>query len=115
MAYQRVAELADVAIGTAHQVHVGGEPVAVVRVDAETVKAVHDTCSHAQFSLSEGWVEDNQIECALHGSSFDLDTGRPLSLPAFKPVPVYGCEVRDDAIWVDPDEQRNDAPVPRHF
>jgi len=115
MTYQRVADLAEVAIGTSRQVEVGGEPVAVVRVDEGTVKAVHDTCSHAQYSLSEGWIGDNQIECALHGSAFDLDTGRPTSLPAFKPIPVYRCEVRDDAIWVDADQQLNDAPVPSHL
>ena len=114
MAFQRVLDLGDVAVGAAARVEAGGEPICVVRLDEATVKAVHDTCSHAQYSLSEGWVEGNVIECSLHGSGFDLDTGKPESLPAFKPVPVYACEVRDGAVWVDPDRQLNDAPLPRH-
>jgi 3-phenylpropionate/trans-cinnamate dioxygenase ferredoxin subunit len=113
--FERVADLDDVAVRSARQVVLGGEPVALVRTDETTVKAVHDTCSHQQWSLSEGWVDDNQIECDLHGSAFDLDTGQPQSLPAVKPIPVYACEVRDGGIWVDPDKQLNDAPVPRHL
>ena len=115
MAFEKVAALAEVAVGAAHQVQVAGEPLSLIRLDEATVKAVHDTCSHEQFSLSEGWIEDNTVECALHGSAFDLDSGQPQSLPAVKPIPVYACEVRDDAIWVDPDRQLNDAPVPRHW
>lgn len=115
MAFEKVADLDEVGTGGAHRVEVGGEPVCLVRLDETTVKAVHDTCSHQQWSLSEGWVEDNTIECDLHGSAFDLDTGRPRSLPAVKPIPVYACEVREREIWVDPDKQLNDAPVPRHW
>jgi 3-phenylpropionate/trans-cinnamate dioxygenase ferredoxin component len=114
MAPEKVFDLDDLKVGHARAVELGGEPICVVRLDEQTVKAVHDTCSHQQYSLSEGWVDDNSIECALHGSMFDLDTGQPQSLPAVKPIPVYGCEVRDGAVWVDQADQRNDAPVPRH-
>ena len=39
--------------------------------------------------LSEGEVDGGAIECWLHGSCFDLRTGKPTGLPAFEPVPVY--------------------------
>ena len=114
MALQRVLDLEELPVGHARAVEVGGEPICLVRLDDATVKAVHDTCSHQQYSLAEGWVDDNTIECNLHGSAFDLDTGRPESLPAVKPIPVYACAVTDGAIWVDEARQLNDAPVPRH-
>lgn len=114
MALEKVLDLDDLPVGHACKVDVGGEPICLVRLDEQTVKAVHDTCSHQQYSLSEGWVDDNSIECNLHGSTFDLDTGQPQSLPAVKPIPVYACAVQDGAIWVDEADQRNDAPVPRH-
>jgi 3-phenylpropionate/trans-cinnamate dioxygenase ferredoxin component len=114
MAPEKVFDLDDLPVGQARAVQLGGEPICVVRLDEQTVKAVHDTCSHQQYSLSEGWVDDNTIECSLHGSMFDLDSGQPQSLPAVKPIPVYACEVRDGAVWVDQADQRNDAPVPRH-
>jgi 3-phenylpropionate/trans-cinnamate dioxygenase ferredoxin subunit len=115
MSLERVADLEKLAVGHALQVEAAGEPICLVRTDDRVVKAVHDTCSHEQWSLSEGWVEGNTIECDLHGSVFDLDTGRPESLPAVKPIPVYACEVRDNGIWVDAEQSLNDAPVPRHF
>ena len=114
MALEKVLDLGDLPVGHARAVELGGEPICVVRVDETTVKAVHDTCSHQQYSLAEGWIDENSIECSLHGSAFDLDTGLPQSLPAVKPIPVYACALRDGAIWVDQARQLNDAPVPRH-
>lgn len=114
MTYERVTDLAALEVGQALQVRLGGEPICVVRLDEDTVRAVHDTCSHEEYPLHEGWVEERTIECALHGSSFDLDTGSPQSLPAVKPIPAYACKVDDGGVWVDQDDQTNDAPVPRH-
>ena len=64
--------------------------IALVRID-DAYYAVGDTCSHENYSLSEGEVlaEKCEIECWKHGSMFDLRTGEPKSLPATKPVAVY--------------------------
>ncbi len=114
MAFERVASLADLAIGAAARVEAGGEPVCLVRLDGDTVKAVHDTCSHQQYDLHEGWVEESSIECALHGSMFDLDTGAPDSLPAVRPIPTYAVRIDGDDVLVDAATPTNDAPLPRH-
>ena len=97
---QRVCALADVAQDTALAVQVDDVPVAIVRTPDE-VFAIRDECSHAAIPLSEGDVEGCEIECWLHGSRFDLRTGKPLGLPATEPVPVYPCRVHDDAVFVD--------------
>ncbi|MBA2528640.1 MAG: Rieske 2Fe-2S domain-containing protein [Euzebyales bacterium] len=116
MAFEKVAELDGFPIGTAVAAELGGEPLCVVRLDATTVTAVHDTCSHQEYPLHEGYVDvdERRIECALHGSMFDLGSGHPDSLPAVRAIPVYACKVSDGAVWVDVDQQLNDAPVPRH-
>jgi 3-phenylpropionate/trans-cinnamate dioxygenase ferredoxin subunit len=93
--YVRVAALGDLEQDTPHRVEVGGVPVSLVRTDGE-VFAINDICSHADVSLSEGEVEDCQIECWLHGSSFDLRTGKPSGLPATRPVPVYPVKIEGD-------------------
>jgi nitrite reductase/ring-hydroxylating ferredoxin subunit len=41
------------------------------------------------------------IECWLHGSCFDLETGKPSSLPATDPVDVYAVDIRDGDVFVD--------------
>ena len=105
MAFARVCSLADVKEPGALRVELDGrEAVAVVRFEGE-VFALDDVCSHAEVPLSEGDVEEFQgaptIECWLHGSCFDLTSGRPTNLPATEPVPVYPVRVEGDDVYVD--------------
>jgi len=74
--------------------------VVLVR-DGERVHALADLCSHAAVSLSEGEVSRKGIECWLHGSCFDLETGKPSSPPATEPVDVYAVDIRDGDVFVD--------------
>ncbi|MFN2568420.1 MAG: bifunctional 3-phenylpropionate/cinnamic acid dioxygenase ferredoxin subunit [Candidatus Dormibacteria bacterium] len=84
----------DIPPGHAARVEIGDTAVAVFNVDGE-FHVLDDICSHAQASLSEGDldVERCAVECPLHGSSFDLRTGEPLTLPAVEPVRVHRVEV----------------------
>ncbi len=84
---------------SARRVEVEGREIAVVRI-GDDVYAIGDTCSHAEVSLSEGWVEpdDCAIECVAHGAMFDLETGEPLSLPATRAVPTYEVSVADGMV-----------------
>jgi 3-phenylpropionate/trans-cinnamate dioxygenase ferredoxin subunit len=78
-----------------------GLTVAVVRDEDGDIHAVDDTCSHASVSLTEGEVDGCTVECWLHGSRFDLRTGRPTSLPAIKPIAVYPVQIQDGTVLVD--------------
>ncbi|MGY1769887.1 non-heme iron oxygenase ferredoxin subunit [Blastococcus sp. SYSU D00813] len=109
MAFTRLCSLADVKEPGALRVELPGadrEAVAVVRFEGE-VFAIEDLCSHAEVPLSEGDVEEFKgaptIECWLHGSCFDLTSGRPTNLPATEPVPVYPVRVEGDDVLVDLD------------
>jgi 3-phenylpropionate/trans-cinnamate dioxygenase ferredoxin subunit len=88
--------------GTARRFEVDGHAIALVRVE-DDFYAIGDTCSHEDYSLSEGEVltEGCEIECWKHGSTFDLCTGEPRSLPATKPVPVYRVKVEGDDVVVE--------------
>jgi 3-phenylpropionate/trans-cinnamate dioxygenase ferredoxin subunit len=65
------------------------------------VKALDDKCSHGEISLSEGFVDNETIECWAHGAKFDLNTGKPLSLPAYEPVNTYEVLIDNDEIFVE--------------
>jgi 3-phenylpropionate/trans-cinnamate dioxygenase ferredoxin component len=78
-----------------------GHHVAVVRDEDGGLHAVDDTCSHANVSLSEGEVDGCTVECWLHGSRFDLRTGKPTSLPAIRPIAVYPVRLEGDQVLVD--------------
>ena len=97
--YVKAATVEDVPDGGALRVTIGDVPIAIVRSDGE-IYAIHDVCSHANVSLSEGEIEDQTIECWLHGSRFDLVTGRPTGLPATQPVPVYPVKIDGDDVLV---------------
>jgi 3-phenylpropionate/trans-cinnamate dioxygenase ferredoxin subunit len=96
-----LCKLDEIAPGTAKRFDVGKHRVAVVRCDGE-LYAVGDTCTHADFSLSEGEVycDQREIECWKHGSTFSLVTGEPQSLPATRAVPVYKIDIEGDDVVV---------------
>ncbi|MFP4310880.1 MAG: Rieske 2Fe-2S domain-containing protein [Nitriliruptoraceae bacterium] len=108
------AHLSTLEEGQPVRVEVDGVPVCLVRL-GEAVKAIHDTCSHRQWSLADGGeLWDNGVECSLHGSVFDLDTGQPSSLPATTPVPTFAVAVDGDDVTVDVSTALNGAPFPAH-
>ncbi|AAZ56018.1 non-heme iron oxygenase ferredoxin subunit [Thermobifida fusca] len=103
--YTRVCALSDLPEEGALGVEVNGTPVAVVRSEGE-IYAISDLCSHAEVNLSEGEVEDGTIECWLHGSCFDLRTGKPLNPPATQAVPTYRVKIDGDDVLVSLDTEK---------
>ena len=101
MSEVRACALSELADAVAHQVDVGGCPVALVRL-GDTVYAIGDTCSHAEVSLAEGIVDTDEcaLECWKHGSLFSLESGEALTMPATRPVPVYVVRVDCDDVFV---------------
>jgi len=97
--FSRACALADVPEEGAIGVEVAGVPVAVVRADGELF-ALHDVCSHEEVPLSEGEIYDHTVECWLHGSCFDLRTGKPTGPPATKPVATYPVKVESGDVYV---------------
>ena len=97
--YLRACSLDDLADDTAISVELDGVPVCIAKTEGE-VFALSDVCSHADVPLSEGEVCDGTVECWLHGSRFDLRSGRPTGLPATRPVPVYPVKIDGDDILV---------------
>lgn len=93
--------LADIAPDSVRRAEVAGRAVAVARI-GDDVYAIGDTCSHADVSLSEGWVDAQEcaVECSAHGAMFSLETGAALSLPATRPVAAYQASVVDGMVVV---------------
>jgi len=100
MTYELAAALSDIAAGTAYTATVGRQDIVLVR-DGEEVLAVEDMCSHAMYPLSEGEVSDCHIECALHGSRFDLRSGKPDALPATEPIATFPVRLEATDTGVD--------------
>jgi len=100
MSFVRACAVGDVPADAALAVTVDGTTIAVAR-DGDDWYAIYDECSHAAIPLSEGELEGTEIECWLHGSRFDLRTGKPTNLPATEPVVIYPVKVEGDDVLVD--------------
>ncbi|GAA1327605.1 bifunctional 3-phenylpropionate/cinnamic acid dioxygenase ferredoxin subunit [Pseudonocardia xinjiangensis] len=74
-------------------------PIALFRC-GDRIHCIDDTCTHEDYSLAEGWVENGQVECPLHLARFDLVTGAVLSPPATRPVRVHEVRVEDGDVLV---------------
>ena len=98
---ERLCRIDELESGQARRFVLGPHKIALVRVGSDFY-AIGDTCSHANYSLSEGEVDVDalQIECWKHGSSFSLKTGEPDSLPATRPVATYDVVVEGDDVYV---------------
>jgi 3-phenylpropionate/trans-cinnamate dioxygenase ferredoxin component len=101
-----VADVARVSVaavqdGKAIRIEGGPDGICLVNVGGE-FHALADRCSHADVALSEGDVdvEGCTIECWKHGSTFSLLDGNPQSLPATRPVVVYGVRREGDELVV---------------
>ncbi|TAL43300.1 MAG: non-heme iron oxygenase ferredoxin subunit [Salinibacterium sp.] len=103
MTAERVCTTDELETNKAYRVVLDGTAIAVVKDSQGKVHAIGDTCTHGDISLAEGFVEDDAIECWAHGSMFALDTGKPLSLPAYEPVPVFVVNVdAEGVVSIDP-------------
>jgi 3-phenylpropionate/trans-cinnamate dioxygenase ferredoxin subunit len=75
-------------------------PVALWNIDGQFY-ATDDTCTHEKYSLSDGYLDGCQAECALHWAKFDVRTGEALSLPATEALRTYPVMVEDECVFVD--------------
>ena len=103
MALVKVAAASDIPVGEARRFQVGGREVAVVNLGEDGFRAIDAICSHAHSFLDEGEVDVDfgTIECAKHGSTFDLETGKPRTLPATQPVQVFPVKQEGDDILIE--------------
>lgn len=101
MTFQPVCRADEVEPESARFAIVDGRKIAVVCDANGDYHAIDDTCTHEEVSLSEGDVEDCTIECWLHGSTFDLTSGKALVPPATRPVAVYPIRQEGDDLLVD--------------
>lgn len=97
--FVKVAQVGDLRPGEAKLVRVGERFLALYNCDG-TFYASDDSCTHAEASLSEGFLEGCEIECPLHGGRFDVRTGEATWSPAFVPVAIYEVRLEGSDVLV---------------
>jgi 3-phenylpropionate/trans-cinnamate dioxygenase ferredoxin subunit len=98
-----VCGTSDVPAGEVRRFEVNHRPFAVVNLGDEGFRVVDSICSHAHYFLDEGEVDVDfeTIECPKHGSTFDLNTGKPTTLPATQPVERFDVRVDGEDVLIE--------------
>ena len=95
-----VAAVGDVAADEVVGVDADGKPIALFLVDDDYF-ALYDLCSHGQARLSDGFVEDGNIECPLHQGLICIRTGTPKSAPITEAVTRFPTRVNRGRIEIE--------------
>ncbi len=99
-----VAALDELPPGSMKLVEHGLLEIGVFNCDGELL-ALEDRCTHDDGPLCHGvWdAESATISCPRHGATFDLRSGRALSLPAYLPARTFPVHVVDGIVTLEVD------------
>ena len=90
----------EVAVGAALKVETGDLVLAVFNIDGQFY-VTDDACTHGPGSLSEGYIEDDIVECNFHNGQFNIRTGEVVSPPCMVPVKTYPTVVEDGSVYIE--------------
>jgi 3-phenylpropionate/trans-cinnamate dioxygenase ferredoxin subunit len=95
-----VCRLDELPEGDMRLIEAGGMKIGVFHCGGGELFAIEDRCSHDDGPLAEGDFDlaSCTVECPRHGSLFDVRTGKPRTLPAYKPVNTFEVRVDDDEV-----------------
>jgi nitrite reductase/ring-hydroxylating ferredoxin subunit len=89
-----------VAPGAALKVEIDDLTLAVFNVAGEFF-VTDDLCTHGPGSLSEGYIEDDVVECNFHNGQFNIRTGEVVSPPCMVPIKTYPVIVVDGKVTIE--------------
>ncbi|WP_456374843.1 non-heme iron oxygenase ferredoxin subunit [Thiolapillus sp.] len=94
-----IARENELAPGQMKRVSAAGKRLLLCNADGKH-HVVDEMCSHEDYSLYLGCIQEGRIKCSLHGSYFDLETGKPDCEPASEAISVYEVKIVDGQVWV---------------
>ena len=94
-----VAKSTEVPEGGTLQVSCGKEILCLFRIKGQ-VYATQDTCTHGAASLSEGYVDGEEIECPFHQGLFHIPTGKAVGKPCILDLRIFDVKEADDEVSI---------------
>ena len=95
----KAAARGDLAEGEVLGIEIGGREIAIYDIDG-TLYATDDVCTHAYARLSDGWLDNGEIECPLHAGRFEVRTGRAVCPPVTDDIKTYPVRLAGDEIQI---------------
>ena len=86
--------------GTMQRIDIRGRRILLANVEGR-ICAADDTCTHEEASLSTGVLRGELVKCPLHGSRFNVCTGKVLEEPAEENLRTYPVRLEGERIMID--------------
>ena len=100
----QVCHLSDIPINDMRCVSIADRNVLVAHT-VDGVFATDEMCTHEDARLCDGNLSGTVVKCPLHGSRFELTTGKVLDDPADTDLVTYPVTVVDNDIYIAIDKQ----------
>ncbi len=97
--WHKVANKAEILNDEPLGVEVEEQFIGLYLVDGE-IYAMDNVCSHEFAILTDGFMEDECIECPIHQALFDVRTGKARSAPAEVDLKTYPVRVEGEDVFV---------------
>ena len=96
----KVCEIDQLENESLREFKVAGEKIVVVKIN-DKVYALENRCSHEDYPLSDGWVDEGRVCCSMHGEQFDPSTGDALTLPAYENIRAFPVHINDGTVEIE--------------
>ena len=100
MAKLKLANVDDVVNGEMIQSTINNKNYLIAKIN-NTIYVTSDMCTHEDAELTMGCLDGTKVKCPLHGSFFDLTSGKALNEPAEDPIIIYKIEIKNNQIFID--------------
>jgi 3-phenylpropionate/trans-cinnamate dioxygenase ferredoxin subunit len=80
LSFVKVAETTEIPVGKMKMVKIDDKEFLIANVNGNYY-AIANRCTHRAGDLSKGSLNGNIVTCPVHGSKFDVTTGKALSGP----------------------------------
>jgi nitrite reductase/ring-hydroxylating ferredoxin subunit len=102
--FVKVAEVGELPPGEMKMVEVRDAQILLANVGGN-IYACDNVCTHAGAPLSDGELDEDQVECPLHGSVFNVVTGVVIGPPAFENLRLFQVTIEGPDILVGPPKE----------
>jgi 3-phenylpropionate/trans-cinnamate dioxygenase ferredoxin component len=96
MSFRFAIRLADLPKGKTHPIRIADEPVLIARTENDEVFVVENRCSHDGGGFEAGCFTNRTLTCPRHGATFDVSSGKALTMPAVAPIQTYSVRITDE-------------------
>lgn len=95
----KVCQVSDIPLNDMRCVSLSDRNVLVANTE-EGIFVADEMCTHEDARLCDGNLSGTRVKCPLHGSRFELTTGKVLDDPADTDLVIYPVTLVDQDIYI---------------